>query len=117
MDKAPNWLQEIQFFYRRMTLYPISATAQALWQYLMVRANGTFWIYQLCLSQQEIAGVLSVSTSAVRRARDELVQNKYIYYLEGRKRHPGEYVLLSCRDPKRLMCGGPSQVLMLQLKD
>ena len=69
------------------------------------------------ISQQEIAGVLSVSTSAVRRARDELVQNKYIYYLEGRKRHPGEYVLLSCRDPKRLMCGGPSQVLMLQLKD
>ena len=56
MDTLGGWLSEIRYFYKRQVSQPLSPCAQALWHYLMWRANGVFWQFPLRLSVPELAG-------------------------------------------------------------
>ena len=73
-----NYLMEIKAFYDRLETNPLPSPAIALWHALMYIANKTGW-------QQEFGVALSVlvlrsglNETAVKRARNKLVQEGYI---------------------------------------
>lgn len=92
-------MAEIRFFYKRQVFHPLSPHGQALWHYLMWRANEVFWQLPLRLSVPEIAGALRMSTAMVKKARRELEENGYILTETYGGSRPAGYVLLSCITP------------------
>ena len=103
MDSVGGWISEIRFFYKRQTLYPLSPHAQALWGWLMWRANEVFWQFPLRLSLAEIAGGTRMSVSMVKKARHELVEGGYLLHEKYGGRNMAGYCLLSCIRPGTLV--------------
>ena len=66
MDSLGGWLSEIRFFYMRQLAFPLSPHGQALWHWLMWRANTVYWQFPLRLSVPEIAGGTRMSQAMVR---------------------------------------------------
>lgn len=83
-----RYLSEINAFYRRQAAWPLSAQAQALWQYLMYRAGAASWHMPLKLGEAEICGAVGLSHGAFIAARRQLVEGGYIVHHQqpGRKR-------------------------------
>ena len=73
MDVVGGWLNEMRYFYQRQVSVPLSPHAQALWCWLMYRANSVFWKFPLRLSVPEMAGCTKMSPAMVKKARAELV--------------------------------------------
>ena len=69
-----GWISEIKGFYALQALHPVSESAQALWHYLMYRANAVWWVTPLSIRNDEIRGVLGVSPAVLKRARKELIR-------------------------------------------
>ena len=103
MDTLGGWLNEIRFFYKRQVMLPLSPHAQALWHYLMWRANNVFWQFPLRLSLAEIAGGTKMSASMVKRARGELTKGGYILHEAFGGNKPAGYWVLSCIKPGMLL--------------
>jgi hypothetical protein len=99
MDVLGGWLNEIRFFYKRQVFHPLSPHGQALWHYLMWRANEVFWQLPLRLSVPEIAGATHMSAAMVKKARTELEASGYILTETYGGSRPAGYVLLSCITP------------------
>ena len=75
MDTLGGWLSEIRFFYMRQLSVPLSPHGQALWHWLMWRANTVFWQFPLRLSMPEIAGGTKMSEPMVKRARQRMMSS------------------------------------------
>lgn len=103
MDTLGGWLNEIRFFYKRQVMLPLSPHAQALWHYLMWRANCVFWQFPLRLSLYELSGGTKMSTSMVKRARAELMDGGYILHEAFGGNKPAGYWILSCIKPGKLL--------------
>ena len=103
MDTVGGWLNEIRYFYKRQVAAPISPHAQALWHWLMWRANNVFWQFPLRLSVPEIAGGTKMSTAMVKRARAELVQGGYLLHEAYGGNRAGGYWLMSCVCPGKAL--------------
>ncbi|WP_143555527.1 helix-turn-helix domain-containing protein [Selenomonas ruminantium] len=99
MDALGGWLSEIRFFYKRQVSAPLSPQAQALWHWLMWRANGVYWQFPLRLSVPEIAGGTKMSESMVKKARAELTEAGYILHEAFGGNKPAGYWMLSCIRP------------------
>jgi len=99
MNTLGGWVAEIRFFYKRQVFYPLSPHGQALWHYLMWRANEVFWQLPLRLSVPEIAGATHMSAAMVKKARTELENSGYILTETYGGSRPAGYVLLSCITP------------------
>ncbi|WP_296771454.1 helix-turn-helix domain-containing protein [Selenomonas sp.] len=99
MDALGGWLSEIRYFYMRQVSVPLSPHGQALWHWLMWRANTVFWQFPLRLSMAEIAGGTKMSESMVKRARGELVQGGFLLHEAFGGNKPAGYWLLSCIKP------------------
>lgn len=93
--EGSGWMSEIRYFYATQTERPLSAHAQAVWHYLMYRANGVWWRLPLVLRTGELAGALKMSVSAVKKARKELVDGKYILHESQSGNKAACYYLLS----------------------
>ena len=78
-------MAEIRFFYKRQVFHPLSPHGQALWHYLMWRANEVFWQLPLRLSVPEIAGATHMSAAMVKKARTELEKSGYIRCVMGKR--------------------------------
>ena len=87
-------MAEIRFFYKRQVFHPLSPHGQALWHYLMWRANEVFWQLPLRLS-----GATHMSAAMVKKARTELEKSGYILTETYGGSRPAGYVLLSCITP------------------
>lgn len=97
----PNWVHEYRFFFQNLTVRPLSAIAQALWHYLMMRANNAFWQFPLMLRTNEIAGAIGTSPASVKRARLELQEHRYIcFFSHGSS--AAEYYIFSNVEPQAL---------------
>ena len=94
MDTVGGWIGEVRYFYTNLILRPLSPNAQALWNYLMYRANGAFWQMPIYLRSAEIIGAVGLSRSGFLRARQELLDNEYICCSE-RRGKPTGYALMS----------------------
>ena len=96
MDSLGGWLNEIRYFYMRQLTVPLSPHGQALWHWLMWRANTVFWQFPLRLSVPEIAGGTKMSEPMVKRARKELVAGGYLLHEAFGGSRPAGYWILSC---------------------
>ncbi len=103
METAGGWITEIRYFYIRQTMDPLSAHAQALWHYLMYRANNTFWKFPLVLRATELSGALNMSVSSVKKARAELVNGGYLLHERQTGNRAAQYYLLSNVTPGKLV--------------
>lgn len=101
MDAAGGWLSEIRYFYKRQVAEPLSPHAQALWHWLMWRANNVFWQFPLRLSVMEMAGGTKMSQTMVKKARSELIRGGYLVHEAYGGSRPGGYWLMSCVSPGR----------------
>lgn len=86
-----NYIKQINAFYSRLLLSPLSARGQALWFYLMHCYNTTHWQSPVVVSEATIRGALTLTHKQFLAARKELVDGGYIihYAKEGRK--PASY--------------------------
>ena len=89
-------MSEIRGFYGLQSTTPVSASAQALWNYLMYRANAAWWAMPLIIRHAELEGALGLGPWAFKEARRELVE------AQGGSR-PSKYFLLSCVRPGAVM--------------
>ena len=103
MDSLGGWLSEIRFFYMRQLAFPLSPHGQALWHWLMWRANTVYWQFPLRLSVPEIAGGTKMSQAMVKRARAELVKGGFILHEAFGGNKPAGYWILSCIKPGAVM--------------
>lgn len=103
MDTLGGWLSEIRFFYKRQVSVPLSPHGQALWHWLMWRANTVFWQFPLRLSLREIAGGTKMSEPMVKRARAELVKGGFLLHEAFGGNKPAGYWILSCIRPGEVM--------------
>ncbi len=93
--KASGWVMEIVQFYIAHNSDRISVSAQAMWHYLMYKANENWWHYPLCLNIPEIAYATKMSISTVKRCRDELTQKGYIRWVSKGGSKAAQYYILS----------------------
>ena len=103
MDTAGGWLNEIRYFYKRQVTEPLSPNGQALWHWLMWRANNVFWQFPLRISVPEISGGTKMSETAVKRARAELVKGGYLVHEAYGGNRAGGYWLMSCLSPGKAL--------------
>ena len=103
MDTLGGWLNEIRYFYKRQVTVPLSPQGQALWHWLMWRANCVFWQFPLQLSVPEIAGGTKMSESMVKKARAELTAGGYLLHEAFGGNKPAGYWLMSCIKPGQLL--------------
>ena len=66
-EAMTGFITEFRYFHQMMPVRPLSASAQALWQYLFYRANAAYWQFPLHLQLNELAGALRLSRSSVQR--------------------------------------------------
>lgn len=92
-------MSEIRGFYALQVKSPVSANAQALWNYLMYRANAAWWCMPLIIRNDELQGALGLKLSALKRARGELVDGKFLVIESQGGNKPSHYYLMSCIRP------------------
>ncbi len=73
-----NYLAELRAFYDRLELNPLPSPAIALWHALMSIANKTGWQQEFTVAISILALKSGLSESAVKRARNRLVQDGFI---------------------------------------
>ncbi len=103
MDVVGGWISEIRYFYVHQSMEPLSAHAQALWHYLMYRANNTFWSFPLVIRVTELSGALNMSVSAVKKARAELVKGGYLLHERQQGNQAARYFILSNIRPGKVV--------------
>ena len=96
-------MSEIRGFYARQAISPVSCTAQALWHYLMYRANSVWWAMPLIVRNEEVQGALGLKPWAFKEARRELVAGKFLVVEPQGGSRPSLCYLLSCVRPGRVV--------------
>lgn len=92
-------MSEIKGFYSLQSTHPVSAYAQALWNYLMYRANAAWWVMPLVIRNEELQGALGMKPWIFKAARKELIEGKYLLLEAQGGCRPSRYFLLSCVRP------------------
>lgn len=93
--KSSGWVPEIVQFYIAHNSDRISANAQAMWHYLMYKANENWWHYPINLNIPEIAYATKMSPTNVKRCRDELAKKGYIHWVSPGGSRAAQYYILS----------------------
>lgn len=73
-----NYIAELRAFYDRLELNPLPSPAIALWHALMSIANKTGWQQEFTVAISVLVLKSGLSESAVKRARNRLVQDGFI---------------------------------------
>lgn len=102
-EAMTGFITEFRYFHQMMPVRPLSASAQALWQYLFYRANAAYWQFPLHMQLNELAGALRLSRSSVQRARAELAEQGYLLYEQEPGSRSAKYYLISNVRPHMLM--------------
>ena len=68
-----NYITELNAFYARLLVRPLSSEAQALWNVLLHLFNRAGWPPQLTVAASTLLGFLGYSYATLSRARSELV--------------------------------------------
>lgn len=73
-----NYIKQINEFYSRLYVYPLSARAQAVWHYLLHCANSALWRQPLAIRASLVMGATGLSKRQYYDALHELIDGKYI---------------------------------------
>lgn len=116
MSKHGGWIPETVYFYKQQTMRPLSTKAQALWHYLMYRANNVHWTFPIILRLGEIAAACDFSIASAQRAREELAKNYYLVYESRGGSRSAAYTVLSNIYPGQAVQAGdpPKEELGLE---
>lgn len=98
-----GWITEIRYLYLQMMIRPLTPQAQALWHFLMQKANAIFWEFPLVMRAEELAGGCGMSLTTFKRIRAELAEKRYILWESQGSNRPAHYYVFSNVHPNRLL--------------
>ena len=78
-----NYIEQLNEFYSILDYKPLSSNAISLYGFLLHVANKTGWLKEFRVANTTIMSKCKLNTSALQRARMELINNGYIRYKKG----------------------------------
>jgi hypothetical protein len=78
-----NYIKQLNEFYSTLDYKPLSTNAISLYGFLLHIANKTGWLKEFRVANTTIMSKCKLNTSALQRARVELINNGYIKYKKG----------------------------------
>lgn len=75
-----NYIKQLNEFYSTIEYRPISSNATAVYMYLLNIANKLNWMSDFKVANTILMSKCKLNTSALQRARNELIVNNYIKY-------------------------------------
>lgn len=81
--KQINYIKQLNEFYSILDYKPLSSNAISLYGFLLHVANKTGWLNEFRVANTTIMSKCKLNTSALQRARMELINNGYIKYKKG----------------------------------
>ena len=81
--KQINYIKQLNEFYSILDYKPLSSNAISLYGFLLHVANKTGWLKEFRVANTTIMSKCKLNTSALQRARMELINNGYIKYKKG----------------------------------
>lgn len=78
-----NYIKQLNEFYSTLDYKPLSTNAISLYGFLLHVANKTGWLKEFRVANTTIMSKCKLNTSALQRARMELINNGYIKYKKG----------------------------------
>lgn len=105
-----NYILQLNGFRLRRKLCPITPTAIALYYVILENFNQVGFPDSLEIPIGILSGELSTSSNTIRRARQVLFDNGYIYYESGRRKHSAVYQLIDL-DPRYFSAKMEEQVV------
>lgn len=78
-----NYIKQLNEFYSILDYKPLSSNAISLYGFLLHVANKTGWLKEFRVANTTIMSKCKLNTSALQRARMELINNGYIKYKKG----------------------------------
>ncbi|MCI6841658.1 MAG: hypothetical protein MR889_05985 [Clostridiales bacterium] len=105
-----NYILQLNGFRLRRRLCPIPMSAIALYYVILENFNQVGFPDSLEIPIGILAGELSTCDNTVRRARQELFDNGYIFYESGRQKHSAIYQLIDL-DPRYFSVKMEDQVI------
>ena len=79
-----DYIKQHKAFYSRLEYTSMSAGAIALWNALLYLANRTGWVEYFAVANKVLEAKSSLESSSFKRARNELVQKKFLIYEKGK---------------------------------
>ena len=89
-----NYLKQITSFYNSLISVSLSSNAQALYNFLLSVDNSLYWKEKFTSPNSIIMTYLNINSTALLRAREELVENGFIKYKQGNKKDAGIYEII-----------------------
>lgn len=81
-----DYVNQLNEFYSTLEYQPISANATSIYMYLLNLANKLNWMNDFKVANTTLMSKSNVrNTSALQRARNELITNNYIKYKKRNK--------------------------------
>lgn len=78
-----NYIKQLNEFYSILDYKPLSSNAISLYGFLLHVANKTGWLKEFRVANTTIMSKCRLNSSALQRARMELINNGYIKYKKG----------------------------------
>ena len=89
-----NYLKQITSFYNSLISVSLSSNAQALYNFLLSVDNSLYWKEKFTSPNSIIMTYLNINSTALLRAREELIENGFIKYKQGNKKDAGIYEII-----------------------
>lgn len=89
-----NYIKQLNAFYELLIINPLSSSALCLYGVLLHINNKCNWISEFTVANSTLQTFTSLSRVALDRARNELIQKKYIKYKKGSGNQAGKYLIV-----------------------
>ena len=92
-----NFLTQCVRFYELSCICKLSSKAQALYYCLLNINNKCCWIREFSVANTLLCTILDINAKSFFRAREELINNKFITYKKGKKNKAGFYSIVKLK--------------------
>ncbi len=75
-----DYIKQLNEFYSMLDFWPISSNAVAVYSYILHVASKLNWPYEFKIANTTLMRKCKLNSSALQRARNELITNNYIRY-------------------------------------
>ena len=89
-----NYINQLNALYELLDSNPVSQNAFCLYGHLMDICNKLFWKERFTIANSTLVIKTGINRRTLDRARNELIQKKYIEYKKGSGNQAGEYKII-----------------------
>ena len=89
-----NYIRQLNAFFELLIVNPLSSNAVSLYSVLLHINNKCHWITEFTIANHTLQSLTGLSRIALDRARNELVQKKYLKYFKGTGNRAGKYLIV-----------------------